>query len=458
MKESKVRSIDVLFLVEHVDREFDAVTCIVERLRSNFGLTADVRNYYYDIFFSLRRYDPKIVVFPFFYGADHFHPIAYIEQWPNAHFVNLGWEQVLQKVDVAMKVPRDETTKTRVHHICWSQQHCDFMSSHGVRSDKLHLAGNPVMQFYELPYRNYFRSRKDIAVCHGLDPEKKWVLFPENYFFAFLSDEALKNLADHQRGDLEHLRQSRAYCDQSLKLLFEWTKDLSGVDDPIFVLRPRPATTRDAMIGFMHSAVGEPGRNVRIIKAHTAREWILAADHIISSYSTTLIEAALAGKPVHMFSPVQRPQALASEWHQLVPKVQSRETLLEAIRSNSLGATGEALAAWARAQLLPSGDPFDHIAHVIASLHSQRTQEGRAAVPDHEELWPTQIIVEKARKLIQRRPSLHRHTKGYEWTCWGKVADVFGADDVATRVSRWRRIRKSADVPSLRSNNGRPAF
>ena len=435
-----MRNIDVLFLVEHVDRELDAVTCMVDRLRSDFGIASEVRNYYQDIFSSLRRYDPKIVVFPFFYGADHFHPVTYMERWPNAHFVNLGWEQVLQKVDVSMKTPRDQIAKTRVHHICWSHQHHEFMADSGVRPDRLHVAGNPVMQFYYLPYRKYFKSRAQMAADHKLDLAKKWVLFPENYFFAFLSRKALENLATSQNANIEHLIQSREYCDQSLRLLFEWTKDLDPSKDPIFILRPRPATTQDQMIKFMHSAVGSPGKSVRIIKAETAREWILAADHIVSSYSTTLIEAALAGKPVHMFSPVPRPQALENEWQELVPKLQSREALLEAIRSRSLSATGEGLAAWARSRLLPFGDPFDLMVQLIARLYSESRPHGQSAVPDHENLWPTQIIAEKARKFVQRQPALHRHTKGYERTRWGKVADIFGADDVATRVSRWRKV------------------
>jgi surface carbohydrate biosynthesis protein len=451
-----MRNIDVLFLVEHVARELDAVACIIERLRSRFGIKSDVRNYYFDLFFSLQRYKPKIVVFPFFYGADHFYPVAYIERWPSAHIVNLGWEQVLQKVDVAMKTPRDAVAKTRVHHMCWSRQYRDFMSDNGVRPDKLHLTGNPVMQFYEPQYRKYFRSRAQIAEDYKLNSAKKWVLFPENYFFAFLPDKALKSLAGHQNADLGHLKQSRAYCNESLKRLFEWTKELDRAEDPIFILRPRPATTEDAMIKFMYSVVTSPGRNVRIIKAGTAREWIMAADHIISSYSTTLIEAALAGKPVHMFSPVQRPEALESEWHHLVPKLKTRGPLLEAIRSDSLVATGESLAAWARARLLPVGDPLDHIVHLIARLHSESQPDDQPAVPDHEHLWPMQIAVEKARKFIQRRPGLHRHTKGYERTCCGKVADVFGADDVATRVSRWRRMQKSTHVCVNRAGSTSP--
>ena len=45
----------------------------------------------------------------------------------------------------------------------------------------------------------------------------------------------------------------------------------------------------------------------------------------------TLIEAALAGKPVHRFSPEPFPAALEAEWHSLVPELNDREAFLGAM-------------------------------------------------------------------------------------------------------------------------------
>ena len=348
-----MRNVDVLFLVEHVDRELDAVACIIEKLQSNFGISSDARNYYYDMSYAVGRYDPKIVVMPFFYGADHIYPITYTERWPNAKFLNLGWEQILIKVDVPMKVPRDEAARKRVHHICWTLQHRDFLQQNGVVAEHLHLTGNPVMQFYDHIYKTYFKSREWLARRHELDPARKWVLFPENYIFAFLSDQHLRDLASQQNADLEFLLQAREHCDRSLKQFFSWTEVIDRGNDPIVILRPRPATTREQMVDFMHRATGTPAKNLRIIKAESAREWILAADHVISSFSTTLIEAALAGKMIHMFSPEPLPEALQGEWHGFVPRLSDREAFLNAIRQENIVKTGSDLAQWARARLLP---------------------------------------------------------------------------------------------------------
>jgi hypothetical protein len=61
-----MQDIDVLFLVEHVDRQLDIVTCLMQKLESGFGITSEARNYYYDFQHSLAQFNPSVVVFPFF--------------------------------------------------------------------------------------------------------------------------------------------------------------------------------------------------------------------------------------------------------------------------------------------------------------------------------------------------------------------------------------------------------
>src|SRR6516225_9829434 len=150
-----MRIVDVLFLVEHVARELDVVTCLAQKLRTKFGIEAEVKSYFHDIRYNLERYRPRIVVFPFFYGADHGHGIEYLSRWKEAIFVNLGWEQILMKVDLGMKAPRDDAARQRVLHVCWTQEHQDFLSSKNTRLDHLLLTGNPAMKLYDPPYRNY---------------------------------------------------------------------------------------------------------------------------------------------------------------------------------------------------------------------------------------------------------------------------------------------------------------
>ena len=414
-----MQDIGVLFLVEHIDRELDVVTCLMQKLEAGFGITSQARNYYHDFRHNLALFNPSVVVFPFFYGADHLQPIQYTTRWPLAHLVNLGWEQILNKLDVGMKTPRDDVARSRVFHICWTPKHRDFLAKNGVEPDHLPLTGNPVMKLYDDPYRSYFKSREQLAKLYELDGTKKWVLFPESYQFAFFSDELLKFLVVYQNADAEFLSRAKGYCERSLKQLFMWANELSG-DDALFILRPRPSTTRDEMLNFMYRTVQNPSANLKIIKTETAREWILAADHIMSSHSTTLIEAALAGKPIHRFSPEAYPEALALEWHGLVPLLSDRKAFLDAINREVTEPTGQPLAEWARAQFLFAGDPLDSIADWIAQLHS----EGHHTQPPYT------------------CPQQERRDDRGSWDDQGATHDIFDGEDVASRLSRWQSVLK----------------
>jgi surface carbohydrate biosynthesis protein len=416
---SHVSNVDVLFLVEHIARELDVVTCLMQKLSSRHGLTVAARNYYQDFADSITHIAPRVVVFPFFYGADHVYPIEYVRTWPTARFVNLGWEQVLNKTDLSMKIPRDDVARHQVLHVCWTHKHRDFLAEHGVPSDHLLLTGNPVMKLYERPYIDYFESRTELASSHNIDSRKKWVLFPESYQFAFFDDEHLQFLADHQNADIKFMRQAKDYSERSLRQLFTWASELRE-SDPFLVIRPRPSTGEEQIRDFMRRTIGSDSSNIRIVKAETVREWTLASDHVMSSHSTTLIEAALAGKPIHRFSPEAYPEALALDWHELVPLLTSRDDLLAAIRSEPVDQTGAGLRVWARTQFLWTEDPLDAIAGSLSEL----------AVPGGGNAPP------------------HRQHSTLSWAeltelSQGQPEDIFDAAEVATRTSRWRAVLKT---------------
>ncbi|HXF54869.1 MAG TPA: hypothetical protein VNK52_12165 [Hyphomicrobiaceae bacterium] len=441
-----MRSVDVLFLIEHVDRELDAASCIVEVLERRFAISADIRNYYSDMLFCLGRYQPAIVVTPFCYFLDH-HPMKdYAAAWPKALFFNMAWEQILYRMNETVKVPKDAFARGRVHHVCWTRKYRDFIAALGADPNKLHLTGNPVMKFYDAPYNDYFAARRELAGRYGLDPGRKWVLFPENYRWAFLSEGQMAAFVA-QDASPHHLAAARQYCVSSLTALFETLQELNRADDPLVILRPRPATSAHEMTAFMRKAAPRGAANVRIIKGESAREWILAADHVISSYSTTLIEAAIAGKPLHVFSPVPFPEALADEWYRHAPLLKSRQELLAAIRAPGRKAASAPLEAWARETLLPNGDPLQIIAERIAALRRALPNYGRQSTADHRRLWTGQILIETARKRLQSSRRYHDYVRGrdprYAFTLNKHEKDVFGAHDVARRIRRWRALARA---------------
>ena len=439
------RAIDVLMLVEHVDRELDAMARIAERLERVHGLQADIRNYYSDLLLNLDRYQPRVLVTPFFYESATEPGASYVEAWPNAAHVNMAWEQILYNVNKQIKIPRDAFATDRVTHICWTNEYRDRLLSLGVPSPNAVLAGNPVMQFYrDDAARRYFPSRETLATQHGLDPSRKWVLFPENYRWAFVK-RGQKNLFVEGGASLEWVEQAQQYCRESLDVLASALAALGRDDDPVFILRPRPATGLAQFADALKRRNPDALAGIHLIKEESAREWILAADHVISSYSTTLIEAALAGKAINVFSPVPMPEALADEWYGEVDLLGTGEALLEAIRAPARPESAGRLASWASAQLLPSGDPYAIIADTIHDAWLRAGDAGERSTADRNRLTWSRRLVEDFRIRLQRSGTAYhkrmrqRHPN-YSFTLRKHEKDLFAAQEVARRVAKWQRV------------------
>jgi hypothetical protein len=365
-------------------------------------------------------------VFPFFYGADVTQAIEYLARWPDAIFLNLAWEQILMNVDIGVKTPRDKTVGERVYHICWTKKYRDFLSVRGVPLEHLLLTGNPTTKLYDLPYRTYFDGRIQLAKRHRLDPKRKWVLFPEAYQYAFMSERQLQSLVKTQNADSDLLNEARDYSNRSLEKLFSWLSELRTKTDPVFILRPRPSTHPARVAEFIRKTIGGAHRNIAVIKSESVREWILATDHVISSHSTTLIEAAMAGKPVHIFSSEPIPQSLAATWHGLVPHLTNKRIFLQELRRSPIEPNGSLLAAWGRAEF-GENDSLEAIASSISRLHHGLESKDQKPPYNHRRASYARIAVEIAQKM---RP----HNR----------FDAFGIRDVNRRVSRWKRVVNDA--------------
>src|SRR5262249_20896828 len=156
-----------------------------------------------------------------------------------------------------------------VYHICWDKKYHDFLSSHGVPPHHLPVTGNPAFKLYDLPYRDYFEIRSELAMRHKLNPDRKWVLFPESYQYAFMNDKQLRSLVEYQNADLDLLSDARDYSKRGLRHLLIWVNELRAAMDPIFILRPRPSTPHAQVVNLMQQTIGVPPPNMAVIKSES---------------------------------------------------------------------------------------------------------------------------------------------------------------------------------------------
>jgi hypothetical protein len=170
----------------------------------------------------------------------------------------------------------------------------------------------------------------------------------------------------------------------------------------------------------------------------TVRDWILASDVVISSYSTALIEAAVAGKPSFILKPVPLPESLHIEWHDLLPHLRSEDEMIAAVVAPPQDGDSP-LARWARSTLMSRGDPILRIADELA-----RIRAGSAPIPEPPPWWS---ITKGARFGIPPRIwyELRRRFPTSLWPPFRRVdpelrGDVAAAQEVPERIRRWGPI------------------
>ena len=197
--------------------------------------------------------------------------------------------------------------------------------------------------------------------------------------------------------------------------------------------RPRPSTDTDALQSLVTEVVGVPAPRLHVIKDYSVREWTLASDRVMSSFSTTLIEAALAGKPVNTVTPAPVPELLRYDWCALVSDLGSAADLHDALHADSSGNPSR-LQAWARAQFQPRGDAIAALAEALGRLAVNRgaTSSGTAAESEGGER--------------PRAPRWFFNTGAHD-------KDVWTPDELAARRARMLRAI-GPDVQHPPSSNG----
>ena len=416
--------IDVLWLVEHVAREMDvacAVKCLAE---GRHGLRFAVEHVYEHGHDLMRTYAPRIIAMPFFYGVEYLAVEEYVARWPETQFFNVAWEQIFYKGHLGLKRPSDDFARQKVAHHAWGAFYADYLRASGVDPEQVWVNGNPVYQLYLDPYRSFYADRATLASRYALDPGKRWILIPENYRWAFIQDYTIVG-RERAGANGDELRAMRRFAASSLARLLSWCNELAKKHDVEMILRPKPATMLQEMEDFYRERVGnERASGLHFIKDESIREWILAGDVVTSAFSTTLIEAAIAGKAVFMVEPLPTIEAFDADWYQLLPRVGAQGDF-EARCVGSTASDGVPLAQWAHAEMLANGDPISGLADRLARL-TVELRRGRRT------FWGAREWVRSmGARRMKRKDYFNERTH---------EDDRFSAKDVADRTGRWRRI------------------
>ncbi|MBM4423075.1 MAG: FkbM family methyltransferase [Chloroflexi bacterium] len=366
--------VDILWLIEHVARELDVACAVKAILETQYGLRVEIRNMYADVDRLTQAFEPRVVAVPYFYCTNDAGTNTFLRRWPNALFFNLAWEEIFYQGHTKIKAPADDFTRRHVHHHAWGEFFQDYLLQHGVAGDHIFLNGNPAYQLYLDPYRHKYPSRQSLAQRYALHPDRRWVFVPENYRWAFMRDSDLHERAE-RGADTKQMRAMRDFARDSLIALLQWCQAAGATGDHEVIFRPKPATHRKDVLAFFDKHVSaQPAQGLHFIKDGSVREWILASDVVISSFSTSLIEASIAKRPIAMVEPIPLTEDFAADWYQHVPRLTTRDAFLTACRQPSTE-SGESLRAWATDTMLSRGDAISGLAEHLRGL------AGQSAIP-----------------------------------------------------------------------------
>lgn len=432
--------IDVAILFEKAHRELD-VACAIQVMAESRGLSVVVLHQDFDYGEALQHYRPRVVVLPFCYQNRSNN--IYLMRWRDAIFVNFTWEQFFYPGNQKAKTPRGVFPLRHVLHVAWSCAYAELLAGIGVPPERVRLIGNPALALYREPYLGYFKGRAELAAAYGLDPVKKWVFFPENYNWAFYEDQMLRQMvADGQAQ--EDVDAMRAFATRSFEEVMGWCRRLVEESGAELILRPRPSTVPARMCERVEAAIGPLPPNFHILQEETVREWILAADMVVSSYSTSLIEAAVAGREILMLEPEPLPECLIQAWHPLAPRAASYAAFAEAVaaafaKPRQSHAT---LAAWATERLLGAGDPLRATVDLLEGLCCGEVPRPPVATRASVTYgcpkglpWFAWWLWKYARTFVSQYKALSgvRHIPPSDI-----VADVAAKRTVPARCARWR--------------------
>lgn len=350
-------NLDFIWLIEHISRELDVAAAVKVLLEKKFRKTVKILPLSSTSEFS--KYNPHTVLLPFCYKASDSSVLNSLKSWPQANFINLAWEQIFYKANLEYKAPHDEIAKKYVIHHSWSKSRKKFLISKNVPEKNIFVNGHPAYALYQNPYRKVFPVKNEIAKKLNLSVKKKWLFFPENYSWYFYSDKNINEIIKSGQSE-EVIYIMRHYCKKAFLNVLKWLNQIviKYGENYEIILRPRPAFSLEYFTKRLKELYPDFSSSIHIIKDYSVREFILASDLIVSSFSTSLIEAAVAGKPIAMLEPFPIPKELSASWYHLVPKIKSVQEFTDLIESETAPDSSLKLRQFAESEFFINKDPI----------------------------------------------------------------------------------------------------
>jgi hypothetical protein len=423
------------------------VACAVRHLAATrHGISVEVVPQTGDLQRLARRLSAPVLTTPHFYSAELMRHV--VPLWPRATYVDLAWEQVLAPATAPYKALRDSMAREHVLHQAWGPAFVSRFLDQGVPPGQVFENGQPAYKLYDPPYSGYFASRDELARRHGLDTGRRWVFFPDNYGWAFRSEASFRKIVS-LGADAALVARLRAYHTECFREAMRWSARVAAGGETTVILMPRPATAEKVLRAHVRAVLGPRLGGLEVVKSGSVREWILASDVIASSYSTTLLEAAIAQRALVMLEPAPPPPELRAGWYELAPTARDAEAFVAACASAVPGDSA-ALGRWARETFLATGDPIERLAAYLAGVVRGEVPSPPPVAPALRPASPpawlplARAVYVRGRRLWTRAVGMTDPARAHD----AQESDDFTAAEVEARTRAWAARLGPAPPPA----------
>lgn len=431
---------EVLYCIEHVARELDTACAVRAIARRRHGTDTHIHVLASQLDSVFERHAPRIIVVPYCTSRKA-SPWQVFERWPGVPILNVACEQLFSQGNRRFRLPKDDFARQGVLHVAAGDFFRNWLLESDVPGDNILSAGSMAYQMYRRPYRRFFESRREaFATTHGLDPSLPWVLLPENFGAAFFSKSHIRQRV---RGgyDRTELAAYVEYAKQSFRKIAVWCREAVATEKVELIIRPRPAVSRDVFVRAFEDVAGPcRSKNLHFIKDGNVQEWIHASQLVVSSFSTTLLEAAVAGKPAYLLAPIPAPETASSEWHDFAPVVSTQRDFLELVNRAGEATVDDRLGQWADRNLLAHGDAIENVAGVIHEIC-----EGTRIPPTPSRSTLPQVAARAILNALRQPERFYRHRlRPQRRRVFGHECDVIGRQQIDRRTEQWDELLTEA--------------
>ncbi|MAD40839.1 MAG: hypothetical protein CL623_00400 [Arcobacter sp.] len=323
-----MKEIDVIFFVEHKDRELESIELVKSKLTKE-GISSIIVSTFFHLL-HLFLYKPKVIIFPYLLSKKVW-PVDFVYEiyGDDVYYINMNWEQLLSSASQEYKKPQDEFVKNQVIQLSWDKHFKNnFLLKYEVERKNIHISGNIANEILHNLIDKKNEWRNNLAIEFNLDTSKKWLFMPMNYGWAFSTDELIKGRISSGY-DEKIAWEYKKYSQKCLKEFILFIENLSENYNYEIIIRPHPSITEEQYKNEFEKEINSIPQNITLNKSYSIREWIIASDIVGSSWSTSVWDAHNIGKPVFLFTPYPRPVWLDVWWNKEVNNIEQFDSYEE---------------------------------------------------------------------------------------------------------------------------------